>query len=99
MNSKDKQSLDTLEENLNILINKLHDIKAEGLDINEENKTKYLELVSSALMTIKIVSDCLLNSVSDQLSPRQCQVLVGDKTSSAGIYLISECGFHCILIF
>ena len=81
---KDKDvSMETLEERVNKVINKLHDVKTMGVTISVDQRPEFRHLVSQTSEHIETVKDCLLDSVTDQLSPKQLSFLIRDTSSSA----------------
>merc|ERR1719150_2341441 len=84
MNEKHKDvSMETLEERVNKVINKLHDVKAMGVTISVDQRPEFRHLVSQTSEHIETVKDCLLDSVSNQLSPKQLSFLIRDTSNSA----------------
>ena len=73
--------LDSLEEYVNRVINKLHDIKAIGVDVEFEKRPLFRRFISETSETLDNVKDCLLDSVMNQLSPKQVEFLIRDTTS------------------
>ena len=84
MSEKHKDvSMETLEERVNKVINKLHDVKAMGVTISVDQRPEFRHLVSQTSEHIETVKDCLLDSVTNQLSPKQLSFLIRDTSSSA----------------
>ena len=79
--------LSSLEESVNRLINKMHDIKAVGVKIEFEERPKFRRLISDTTETIDNAKDCLLDSVMNQLSPKQIEFLIRDTTPNLGMIL------------
>ena len=79
--------LSSLEESVNRLINKLHDIKAVGFNIEFEERPTFRHLISDTTETIDDAKDCLLDSVMNQLSPKQVEFLIRDTTPTLGMML------------
>ena len=77
----------SLEESVNRLINKMHDIKAFGVNIEFEKRPKFRSLISDTTETIDNAKDCLLDSVMNQLSPKQVEFLIRDTTPILGMIL------------
>ena len=75
---KEKSSMETLEERLGRLTDCLHDIKALGNIITVEQRGNLRRLVSQAAAELEEVKEFLIESVSDQLSPRQVAVIEGE---------------------
>merc|ERR1719347_2388596 len=75
---KEKSSMETLEERLGRLTDCLHDIKARGNIITVEQRGNLRRLVSQAAAELEEVKEFLIESVSDQLSPRQVAVIEGE---------------------
>ena len=79
--------LGSLEESVNRLINKMHDIKAVGIKIEFEERRTFRRLISDTTETIDNAKDCLLDSVMNQLSPKQVEFLIRDTTPTLGMIL------------
>ena len=77
--------LGSLEESVNRLINRLHDIKAFGVNLEFEKRPMFRRLISDATETIDKAKDCLLDSVMNQLSPKQVEFLIRDTTTNSGM--------------
>merc|ERR1719158_195799 len=75
---KEKSSMETLEVRLGRLTDCLHDIKALGNIITVEQRGNLRRLVSQAAAELEEVKEFLIESVSDQLSPRQVAVIEGE---------------------
>merc|ERR1712142_112806 len=76
---KERSSMESLEEKLGRLTSCLHDIKAMGRRITVEQRGNLRRLVSQATAELEEVKEFLINSVSDQLSPRQVAVIDGEE--------------------
>ena len=76
---KEKRSMESLEEMLGRLTDYLHDIKALGTMITVEQRGNLRRLVSQAAAELEEVKEILIESVSDQLSPRQVAVIEGEE--------------------
>merc|ERR1711970_678373 len=76
---KEKRSMESLEEKLGRLTGYLHDIKALGTMITVEQRGNLRRLVSQAAAELEEVKEILIESVSDQLSPRQVAVIEGEE--------------------
>lgn len=74
-------ALDTLEEKINKVINTLHDVKAMGVNITIEQRTKFRQLVTEVSEALDEVKDSLIETVADQLSPKQIGALMGDTAT------------------
>ena len=72
--------LGSLEESVNRLINRLHDIKAVGVNIEFEKRPMFRRLISDTTETLDNSKDSLLDSVINQLSPKQVEFLIRDST-------------------
>ena len=73
-------SMDSLEDKINKVINTLHDKKALGVNITVEQRTKFRQLVTEVSEALDEVKDSLIETVADQLSPKQIGALMGDTT-------------------
>ena len=73
---------DSLEDKISKLSNILHDIKALGVNITISQRQEVRLVVKEASEELEDIKDCLLDTVMDQLSPRQVSVLIGDTSSS-----------------
>ena len=69
---------DSLEDKISKLSNILHDIKALGVNITISQRQEVRLVVKEASEELEDIKDCLLDTVMDQLSPRQVSVLIGD---------------------
>ena len=69
---------DSLEDKISKLSNILHDIKALGVKITIAQRQELRSKVKEASEELEDVKDCLLDTVMDQLSPRQVSVLIGE---------------------
>merc|ERR1711992_44505 len=69
---------DSLEDKISKLSNILHDIKALGVKITITQRQELRSKVKEASDELEDVKDCLLDTVMDQLSPRQVSVLIGE---------------------
>merc|ERR1719367_530381 len=76
---KERSSMESLEEKLGRLTSCLHYIKAMGRRITVEQRGNLRRLVSQATAELEEVKEFLINSVSDQLSPRQVAVIDGEE--------------------
>merc|ERR1711983_269238 len=81
---KEKSSMESLEEKLGRLTSCLHDIKALGRMITVEQRGHLRRLVSQATAELEEVKEFLIDSVSDQLSPRQVAVIDGEEEDRTG---------------
>ena len=77
--------LGSLEESVNRLINKMHDIKAFGVNIEFDKRPEFRRLISDTTETIDNAKDCLLDSVMNQLSPKQVEFLIRDTAPTLGM--------------
>ena len=77
--------LGCLEESVNRLINKMHDIKAVGVNLEFEKRPMFRRLISDTTETMDNAKDCLLDSVMNQLSPKQVEFLIRDTTPTLGM--------------
>ena len=73
---------DSLEDKISKLSNILHDIKALGVNITITQRQEVRLVVKEASEELEDMKDCLLDTVMDQLSPRQVGVLIGDTSTS-----------------
>ena len=86
MGDENKNSgLGCLEESVKRLINKMHDIKAVGVNLEFEKRPMFRRLISDTTETIDNAKDCLLDSVMNQLSPKQVEFLIRDTTPTLGM--------------
>ena len=60
----------------------MHDIKALGVNITITQRQEVRLVVKEASEKLEDIKDCLLDTVMDQLSPRQVSVLIGDSNPS-----------------
>ena len=73
---------DSLEDKISKLSNILHDIKALGVNITISQRQEVRLVVKEASEELEDIKECLLDTVMDQLSPRQVSVLIGDTSTS-----------------